>query len=242
MFSRPVPGRFGLVCGLVLALTACGGKPQIGALPGAVVVQQAEMPAPGALASSALVERQEIAPFDKLLIDVFGIEALQKREVTVDAAGNIGFPLAGTIHAVGLTPNELASTLRAAMKRSYIRDPQVAVSVVQSNGAGTYTVEGSVNQPGIYPITEKMTLLKAVAVARGTTEDARTNTVLVFRTVGTTDYVGAYDLTAIRRGNYADPAIYPRDKVVIDESRSGRLLRNIGPLLAAPLIAVLNQL
>lgn len=242
MSSRPVLGRFAIACGLALAGAACGGRPQIGALPGAVVVQQSEMPAPGAQGSAPLVERQEIAPFDKLLIDVFGIEALQKREVTVDAAGNLGFPLVGTVQAVGLTPDELAATLRDAMKRNYIRDPQVAVSVVQSNGAGTFTVEGSVNQPGIYPITERMTLLKAVAVARGTNEDAKTNTVLVFRTVGTTEYVGAYDLVAIRRGNYADPIIYPRDKVVIDESRSGRLLRNIGPLIAAPLIAVLNQL
>ncbi len=70
---------------------------------------------------------------------------------------------------------------------------------------------------------------------------SKASTVLVFRTVDGVDYVGAYNLTAIRRGNYADPQVFAEDKVVVDEAQTRRLFQDLAPLLSAPLIAVLNR-
>jgi polysaccharide export outer membrane protein len=54
---------------------------------------------------------------------------------------------------------------------------------------------------------------------------------------------GLYNIDAIRRGAYADPAIYANDVVVVGDSPARRRFRDlvgVAPLLAAPLIALLQ--
>ena len=63
-----------------------------------------------------------------------------------------------------------------------------------------------------------MTLIQAVALAKGTSEDANPRRVAVFRTIGGQRQAAAFDLTAIRRGQAPDPQIYPGDIVVVDGS------------------------
>ncbi|HEX8412628.1 MAG TPA: polysaccharide export protein, partial [Sphingomicrobium sp.] len=83
----------------------------------------------------------------------------------------------------------------------------------------------------------------ALARAQGVTEFARTNYVVVFRTVGGQQYAALYDLRAIRGGAYVDPEIYANDVVLVNESRGRRVFQSLvatSPLLSAPLIALLN--
>ena len=54
-----------------------------------------------------------------------------------------------------------------------------------------------------------------------------------------------YNLGAIERGNYPDPAIYPDDMVVVGDSPSRRLFDNIlrgASILASPLVVLVQQL
>ena len=69
--------------------------------------------------------------------------------------------------------------------------------------------------------------------------------VLVFREVGGQKFVGVYNLGAIRRGNYADPEIFPNDVVVVGDSPQRRMFKDIlqaSPLLTTPLIILGNNL
>jgi len=55
---------------------------------------------------------------------------------------------------------------------------------------------------------------------------------------------GLYNLGAIRRGVYPDPAIYANDVVVVGDSPSRRLFKNLislAPILSAPLIVLLQN-
>jgi polysaccharide export outer membrane protein len=61
--------------------------------------------------------------------------------------------------------------------------------------------------------------VQAVALAHGTTPDANARRVAVFRTIDGQRMAAAFDLTAIRRGESKDPAIYPGDIVVVDGSK-----------------------
>jgi polysaccharide biosynthesis/export protein len=216
---------------------------ELGETGNAQVLANAEMPAPTSSDMMASARPYLIGPFDQLSIDVFGIPELSGRTVTADAAGKISFPVAGVVNAVGLTPGQLAHLLEERLRAGHVRDPQVSVNLKEAVSQ-TVTIDGQVTQPGVYPVLGGMTLMKAVATARGVSEYAKLDDVVVLRTVGDQRYAALYNLAAIRRGNYSDPEIYPNDAVIVGESRARRIFKDflqVVPLLTAPLIVALQS-
>lgn len=206
------------------------------------VFDQADLPAPSEREIAGTARAYVIGPQDELLIDVYGIEDLMKREVVVDAAGRISFPIAGAVLAAGLTPEQLASELQGRLKAGFVRDPQVTVNVREANSQFV-TVDGQVLQPGNYPVLPGMTLTRAVASARGLSEFASQDDVIVLRTVNGQQYAGVYNVAAIRRGNYPDPRIYASDVVIVGDSPARRRLKDILtvlPAITSPLIYLLD--
>lgn len=230
--------RFGWVLLGALGLAACGGNKFVGR-PGLTTVSQAELPPP---TRQDLVDQQRtyrIGPNDRLSITTYGLRELDQ-VVQVDGNGKISVGLVGSVDATGQTPSELATTLEKRF-RTYVRDPRVTVNVEQVSQ--TITVEGSVQDPGLYPVAGRLTLLRSVALARGLSNFADTNYVVVFRTVNQHKMAALYDLRAIRQGMYDDPEVYANDVVSVGESQSARifaLLAQSSGLIVGPLVAVLN--
>src|SRR5690606_9201124 len=129
-------------------------------------------------------------------IDVFGVEDLQ-REVQIDASGRLSFPLIGVIEVSGRTPAELAAEIERRLSGRFVRNPQVTVNLTETVSQ-VVTVEGQVEEPGLYPVIGNMTLVRAVATAGGVAEFASLDDVVVFRTVGGRRYAALYNLKAIR--------------------------------------------
>lgn len=227
------------VCTAVL-LSACG-KTVIGTNPNVQLVQDSELPAPTRADFVAAERPYFVGPFDKLRIDVFGVEQLQDKEYQIDASGRLSFPFAGTIEAGGLTPQEISEVLSGRLRGRIIRDPQVTVNLTETVSQ-LVTVEGAVRKPGRFPVIGEMTLLRTIAIAEGTTDVASLETVLIFREVGGMQYVGAYNLKAIRQGNYPDPNVYPSDVVVVGDSAGRKLFRDLTPLLVSPLVVLLQSI
>ncbi len=151
-------------------------------------------------------------------------------------------PLAGTIDARGKTAEELASAIEASLRGRYIRNPQVTVNI-KSSVSQVVTVDGQVIEPGLYPVTNQMTLMRAIASAKGLAEFARQEDIVILRTVNGRRMAGLYNIAAIRNGVYDDPPIYANDVIVVGDSPQRRLFRDfvsLSPLLAAPLIAIVN--
>ena len=171
------------------------------------------------------LSQQRLSPLDKVRISVFQVADLTG-EYRVDAQGNIEFPLIGTVAAQGLMPEELGRLIATRLGERYLRSPNVQVALLEQTEQ-TITVDGSVRQPGVVPIRGSTTLMRAVALARGTSEDANPSRVIVFRTVQGQRMAAAFDLQAIRRAQAEDPIIYGNDIVVVDGSRSQALWRNI---------------
>jgi polysaccharide biosynthesis/export protein len=230
---------------LVAMMSACaapGGKIGSGAQ-SIQVVQGTELPAPER--SDILNEDRPylIGPFDKLTIDVFGIEALTTKEVQTDASGRISFPLAGVVEAAGKTPAEIEQILEERLRAAFIRDPQVTVNLKETVSQ-VVTVDGEVKEPGLYPVIGRMTLMRAVATAKGTAEFAKLDDVVVFRTVKGQKLVALYNLKAIRKGFYQDPEIFANDVVVVGDSSARRIFKDalqIAPLLTTPIILLLRR-
>lgn len=226
----------------LLAVSGCAGPKQYGGDPGIELTGRNALPAPARADIVAQSRPYLVGPFDKLSIDVFGIEELS-REVQTDASGRISFPLVGTLEASGKTPDELARLIEEKLRGQYVRDPQVTVNL-EETVSQVITVDGQVRDPGVYPVVGNMTLLRAVATAKGTSEFAELEDVVVFRTVGGQRMAGLFDLKAIRQGNYPDPEIYAGDVVVVGDSEARRLFRDalqIVPAVFTPLIYLLTR-
>jgi polysaccharide biosynthesis/export protein len=241
--------RFFLIL-LSLAVASCAGTKPIGDRSGNVangqgveVVQSGELPPPDRSDLLELNRPYLIGPFDKLVIDVFGIEELSKKEVQTDAGGRISFPLAGIIEAAGRTPAELEEIIEQQLRGRYVRNPQVTVNLKETVSQ-VITVDGEVKEPGLYPVIGRMTLMRAVATAKGTAEFAKLDDVVVFRTVKSQKMAALYNLKAIRRGYYDDPEVFANDVVVVGNSSARKIFKDalqIAPLLVTPLIYILSN-
>lgn len=206
-----------------------------------VVNNSTTLPAPGRQDLTAADRPSLIGPLDTIQIDIFDIPDLS-REVQVDAGGRIAMPLIGTIDARGLTAQELSQAIERSLRGRYVRNPVVTVNI-KSSVSQVVTMEGQVVEPGLYPVTNQMTLLRAIASAKGLSEFAKPDDVVILRTVDGRKMAGLYNIDAIRRGAYADPAIYANDVVVVGDSAARRRFRDlvsVAPLLAAPLIAIVQ--
>lgn len=234
------------IIGLILAgavlLSGCVKREPLVSSPQLTVFEQAVLPTPNRADLVAADRASFIGPLDTLAIEVFNTPELT-RDVQVDLSGSISIPLVGTIDARGKTREELAGTIDTALRGRYIRDPIVTVNIKDSVSQ-VVTVDGQVTAPGLYPVTTQTTLMRAIAAAKGLSEFARLEDVVVLRTVNSQRMAGLYNLNAIRRGQYGDPAIYANDVVIVGDSPQRRMFKDflaVSPLLASPIVALLQR-
>jgi polysaccharide export outer membrane protein len=231
------------VSAAALLLSACTqGAPEIGTAGGTMVVAEA-LPEPAQTGPGGGRIAFKLGADDLVAIKVFGSEEASVPRLRIDKSGRLSVPIAGVIDASGLSLEELEAEIERRLRANFFRQPQVSVNLLEIESARV-TVDGQVMQPGVYPAIPDMTLLQAVASARGTTESARLNEVVIFRTVEGRRYAALYDLREIRRGNYADPRIYANDIITIGDSSARRLFRDfisVIPLLTTPLIVAFQN-
>jgi len=214
------------------ALAACGGGIGLDQSSSAVRVA-AELPAPDVAKPATDFSSYRIGALDQIAITVFDAPELA-REGAVDAAGNFSMPLIGSVEAGGKTPAELGEIIATKLRGRYLKNPQVAVNIKEVV-AHTVTIDGSVRQPGVYPVVGKMTLQQAVATAKGADDSADIDKIIVFRTVGGQKMAAMYNLRDIRSGRYKDPEIYGNDIVVVGENSARRFFRDA--TMSFPLVA-----
>lgn len=188
-----------------------------------------------AAANSGQRTAYRIGPLDVLNVTVFQEPDLTVPQAQVDAAGNMLFPLIGDVRAQGKTTRELSQEIAARLGARYIVNPQVTVAVT-SSVSQRVTVEGSVNEPGVYEISGSSSLLEALARAKSPTRTARTGEVVVFRTTGGVRTGAVFNVDDIRAGRAPDPEILGGDLIVVGFSAVKGAFRDL--LTAAPLLNV----
>lgn len=208
---------------VALAVGACCAAPTLGKAQGA--------PVPAAVDTD-----YRIGAYDMLDIQVFEVNDLN-RTAQVDATGNIDLPLIGRVPAAGRTSAQLSNDIRSLLEAKYLNHASVTVQVKTSQSRRV-TVDGAVHEPGVYPIGSGVTLIQAVALAKGL-DDANANAhkVTIFRTVNTHWTSTAYDLVKIRHGQAEDPVLQAQDVVVVATSKKQAVLRDLGAVLPVVLLA-----
>ena len=156
----------------------------------------------------------KIGPQDVLRIDVWREDQLT-RTVPVRPDGKITLPLLNDVQAAGLTPMELAGSIRDELK-NYINNPQVSVSVTEINSRRIY-VTGEVTRQGAYPLLPQMTVLQALSGSGGFTQFARMKGIYVLRTVNGKKVKLPFNYKEAVHGRNAeqDVELQPGDVIVV---------------------------
>lgn len=211
-------------------LVACGG-PKMDA-----AEMTSSQPMPMQTASLAVVaavqDEYRIGVGDKINLRVFQVPDLSVDDLVIDTSGNVQMPLIGLVRGAGRTPGEMAEDISSRLSDRFLRDPHVTVTVTEA-ASQKITIDGAVMQPGVYEIRGSISLLQAVAMARGPTGVADLSKVAVFRTVDGQRSVALFDLGAIRQGQAEDPQVLGGDVVVVDISRLNSALRGILSVIPA---------
>ena len=195
---------------------------------------------PAAIAVTGTANNQSLpGPYLIGASDVLDVRVAYEPELnvdsaTVDTSGDIAVPLVGTVKAAGKTSTQLAADIQTRLAQ-FVRRPEVTVNV-REYSRQTVTVEGDVEEPGVYPVPGTSSLLQAVARAQGPTRTAKLSEVIVFRTVNGQRTGAVFDLRRIRNGFDSDPLILGGDIVVVGYSEIKGAFRDF--LGAAPVLAV----
>ena len=109
--------------------------------------------------------RLTLGPGDVLSFHLFGAPELTREDVPIGPDGRISYLEAENIAATGLTVDELRDRLNEELGK-YRRSPQAFITP-RSYPSKRYYVLGTVVQKGIFPLDRPITIIEAVARARG---------------------------------------------------------------------------
>jgi polysaccharide biosynthesis/export protein len=105
------------------------------------------------------------------------------RTVPVRPDGRISLPLLNEVQAAGLTPSQLRASLMSKLVE-YMPTPEVSV-IVREVHSNKISVLGEVRKAGRYEISQRATVLDAVALAGGFNDFARRTKLVIMRQEGT---------------------------------------------------------
>jgi polysaccharide export outer membrane protein len=111
-----------------------------------------------------------LGPEDQINIRVLNADEIDSKPVRIDSQGFLRLPLVGNIRAGGLTVDQLEAELVKRLK-TYLQDPQVAVSVTEFRSQPV-SVIGSVKNPGVQQVQGRKTLLEMLSMAGGIDAEA----------------------------------------------------------------------
>ncbi|MDO9555015.1 MAG: SLBB domain-containing protein [Atribacterota bacterium] len=122
-----------------------------------------------------------LGPNDVLEIQLWGYPELT-RTVVVQPDGLLALPLNGQINAVGKTLEELRIGIVNQLKEILValEEHDVSLSVISFRSINI-SVLGEVKNPGIYPLSGRIYILKAISAAGGLTDEAGLVNAIIFR-------------------------------------------------------------
>lgn len=217
--------------GTVLALAACTGTPPVESGPVASV-QPAGIGAYNFAAPTRVDATYTINAKDVIAIDVLGEPQLSLDKIRVGEDGAFMMPIVGRVQASGRTVSEVANDIRSSLASRYLRNPMVTVNLVELN-SHFMTVEGAVQQPGVFAFEPGTTLLGAVAMAKGPTDVAKRDQVVIFREMGGQLAAARFDLDLVRSGQMIDPVLEPEDRIMIGQDGATKAWRDLLDVLPA---------
>lgn len=208
-----------------LSLSSCATDRSVGRAPGVEVAALESLPVPANYAAHILTPQEAVD------ISVLGVDSLSGTYL-ITAAGILDFPLIGPVAVAGKTPSEAAALLAQRLDGRYVLSPDVKI-MPKTLPVPSISIGGQVKKPGSYASSTSPTLVWAINNAGGLGDYAKIDDVLIMRQVNGQKYIGVYNIGAIQRGNYEDPAVYPGDMIMVGDSPARRSLETALGLIPA---------
>lgn len=164
-----------------------------------------------------------LGPDDGILVNVVDLVELDSKSLGVirlDQQGNIRLPLAGRIHASGLTVENLEKEIAKRLTR-IMNEPEVSVSVGEYR-SHPVSVLGAVRNPGVYQVAGPKTLFEVLSLAGGLNPDA-SNRIKITRAASagvlplpnaTSDLTGGFQIAELNVRNVME-AKNPEENIVV---------------------------
>jgi polysaccharide biosynthesis/export protein len=174
---------------------------------------------------SAIAAAQTLESGDQIGISVLQDSKLD-RQIVIDRAGMISFPLAGRIRAAGLTPTALENLLKARLKGSYSTDLDVTVSLLtlpekkeNEDQKPRIFVTGQVKAPGFFLYRPRTSVVQAIALSGGLAPFAARGRIQVRRRIEGVETLFVFNYGAFEAGTDLEGNIdlRPNDVVIVPE-------------------------
>ena len=111
-----------------------------------------------------------LGPDDQIKIWAMGLEEVSDKPLRITPSGDLDVPVAGQIHAAGLTVEQLKAVLVQRFAKAVLH-PQVTVEITDF-GSQPVSVIGAVNHPGVLQLRGRKTLAEVLSLAEGMRQDA----------------------------------------------------------------------
>ncbi len=155
----------------------------------------------------------KIGTGDVLSISTWKEKDLSFENVVVRNDGKITFPLLDDIQARGRTTMELKYTIQKGLE-AFLDAPMVTVTLMEP-GSQKYYILGEVQETGEFPIIKKLTLVQAFALAKGFTEWASKDKIILFRRAGGKGTMVKIDYDDIVDGDLSQDVYLQADDIII---------------------------
>lgn len=150
--------------------------------------------------------------------DVLKINTWKEEDLTFDAVqvrrdGKITFPLLDDLQAEGITTVALKKNIEEKLA-AFVEAPTVTITLVGAVSQ-KYYILGEVQQVGEYSLIKKLTVVQAFAMAKGFTEWASKDEIILYRKNVKGDQVVKIDYDDIVKGNFSKDILLKADDIII---------------------------
>lgn len=150
---------------------------------------------------------------DVLKINTWKEEDLSFDSVQVRNDGKITFPLLDDLQAAGLTTMALKKIIEEKLA-DFVEAPTVTITLAVAISQ-QYYILGEVQVVGAYPLVKKLTVVQAFALAKGFTEWASKDEIILFRREDNTEKIIKIDYDDIVKGNLAKDILLKADDIIV---------------------------
>jgi polysaccharide export outer membrane protein len=157
----------------------------------------------------------KLGPEDVISVSVFDLPKYSKQGIIIPPDGRIDYYLVREgIHVAGKTTQQVADEIAQHLDE-YIIDPKVTVSLEKAMSA-RYAVIGDVAQPGIRPMSRRLSVYEALSEAGGILATGKKQVVVLHWNADRTMKQTPIDVAAIEKGKLPDNYfLSPGDQVFV---------------------------